>query len=213
MEPMAMLNLMSGLANRLSLSMYPTTMATITKGSRSGFSGQGGNSVSTRLKNTTRRTSKGYWQRKRWCHPLCTCSSTSWQPGSSIAAPWSRSPDAKQRRKNRQVTNAESSHQVQVLQGISNEVLSCLPLWAGGHIDVLRRQEQNNGQGPRIHLGNGDGEDQDPGDDAGQGVDDGQEREPQQQPQVGGEPTLGKRRAPRDVSSEEPRREISCARC
>lgn len=97
------------------------------------------------------------------------------------------------------MTNVESSHQVHELQGINNEALSCLPLWAGGHKDVLRRQEQNDPQGPRIHLGNGDGKDQDPGEDAGQRVDDGQEREPQQQPQVGGETTLGKRRAARDI--------------
>lgn len=199
MEPMAMANLISGLANRLSLSMYPTTMATITKGRRSDFSGQGWNSVSTRLLNTTRRTSEGYWLQTRWCHPLCTCSSTSWRPGSSTAAHRSRGLDAEQRRKNRQVTNAESSHQVHVLQRIRDEVISCLPLWAAGHKDVLRRQEQNNAQGPRIHLGNGDGEDQDPWEDAGQGMDDGQEREPQQQPQVGGEPTLGNRRERKDI--------------
>lgn len=98
------------------------------------------------------------------------------------------------------MTNAEPSHRVHVLRGISGEALSCLPLLAGGHKDVLRGQEKNDAQGPRIHLGNGDGEDQDPGEDAGQGVDDGQERKPQQQPQVGGETTLGKKRAPRDMS-------------
>lgn len=97
------------------------------------------------------------------------------------------------------MTDVASTHQVQVLQRISNEALSCLPRCAGGHIDVLRGQEQNDGQGPRIHLGNGDGKDQDPGEDAGQGVDDGQQREAQQQPQVGGGTTLGKRRAPTDI--------------
>lgn len=101
------------------------------------------------------------------------------------------------------MTNAESSQQAHVLQGINHEALTCLPLRAAGHKDVLGRQEQNDAQGPRVHLGNGDGEDQDPGEDAGQRVDDGQEREPQQQPQEGGETTLGK--------EEKPQRYLVCS--
>lgn len=66
----------------------------------------------------------------------------------------------------------------------------CLPLWAGGDTDILRSQEKNNTQGSSVHFRNRDGEDQNPGEEAGQGVHDHQRRIPQQQPHVGGETML-----------------------
>lgn len=59
-----------------------------------------------------------------------------------------------------------------------------------GDWDVLRDQEKNDPDGPGMHLGNGDGEDQDPGDEAHQEVDDHQRRITQQQPHICGEAML-----------------------
>lgn len=65
-----------------------------------------------------------------------------------------------------------------------------LQVRAGGQQDVLRRQEQNDAHGLSAHLGDRDGEDQDPGDEADQRMDDSQGRKTQQQPDVGGETML-----------------------
>lgn len=43
-------------------------------------------------------------------------------------------------------------------------------------VDVLGGHEEDDGQGAGVHLGHGDGEDQDPGEVAGQAVDQPQER-------------------------------------
>lgn len=43
-------------------------------------------------------------------------------------------------------------------------------------VDVLGGHEEDDGQGAGVHLGHGDGEDQDPGEEAGQAVDQPQER-------------------------------------
>lgn len=69
--------------------------------------------------------------------------------------------------------------------------LPCLPP-AGGDRDILRSQQKNDAHGPRIHLGNRDGEDQDPGEEAGQEVDNHQRRISQQQPHISGETMLHK---------------------
>lgn len=69
--------------------------------------------------------------------------------------------------------------------------LPCLPQ-AVGDSDILRSQEKNDTHGPCIHLGNRDGEDQDPGEEAGQGVDNHQRRISQQQPHISGETMLHK---------------------
>lgn len=139
---------------------------------------------------------KGYWRQTHWSHPLYTCSSTSLQLGSSTAALWSHSLAAKVvlERQNKHMTEAESSLQPHVLWMLSDVSSSYHPLWTGGDKDILRRQEQNDAHGPCIHLGNRNGEDQHPGEEAGQGVNNRQGRKPQQQPQVGGEATLGNRK-------------------
>ena len=143
---------------------------------------------------------KGYWRRTRWSHQQYTCSSTSWQRGSSTAALWSHSPDAKDQVKIIETVWASNQHksplQVYVLWMINMKYLPCLSLWAGGDRDVLRRQEENDTQGPCVHLGNGNSEDQDPGEEAGQGVDDHQKGVSQQQPHVGGETMLHNKKYP-----------------
>lgn len=65
-----------------------------------------------------------------------------------------------------------------------------LPLWEIGNRDILRDQEKNNTHRPHMHLSNRDGEDQDPGEEAGQRVDDHQRRITQQQPHICGEAML-----------------------
>lgn len=147
-------------------------------------------------KTQTAVVGKGYWRQTHWSHPLCTCSSTSLQLGSSTATLWSHGFAAKVEveRQNKHMTEAESSLQPHVLWMLSDVSSSYLHLWAGGDKDILGRQEKNDAHGPCIHLGNGDSEDQDPGEEAGQGVDNHQGRKPQQQPQVGGEATLGNRK-------------------
>lgn len=65
-----------------------------------------------------------------------------------------------------------------------------LSVRAGGDVDILRRQEEDDAQSLSIHLGDWDGEHQDPRDEADQRVNDEQGRESQQQPHVGGETTL-----------------------
>lgn len=59
-----------------------------------------------------------------------------------------------------------------------------------GNGDILRDQEKNDAHGPDVHLGNGNGEDQNPGEEACQGVDDHQRRITQQQPHICGEAIL-----------------------
>lgn len=61
---------------------------------------------------------------------------------------------------------------------------------ARGDGDVLGRQEEDDAQSLSVHLGDRDGEDQDPRDDADQSVNHDQGRISQQQPHVGGETTL-----------------------
>ena len=103
-------------------------------------------------------------------------------------------------KENKETVWASNQHksplQVYVLWMINMKYLPCLSLWAGGDRDVLRRQEENDAQGPCVHLGNGNSEDQDPGEEAGQGVDDHQKGISQQQPHVGGETMLHNKKYP-----------------
>lgn len=207
MEPMAMVNLMSELANRFSLSMYPTTMATITKGRRSDFKGQRWNRVSAGLQDDHHeirlvKDTDGKHIDPIHCVlivvPVHSLVAAQQRPGLTA---WMLSGDDKKTKTGSWPMMNHHHTRFLFCRGTSNEALSCLPLRAGGHIDILRGQEKNDAQGPCIHLWNWDGEDQDPGEDAGQGVHQGQERKPQQQPQIGGETTLGNRGAPQDILS------------
>lgn len=57
-------------------------------------------------------------------------------------------------------------------------------------VDVLRGHQQHGGEGAAVHLGHGDGEDEQPGDGAGQAVDQRQGRVGQRQPHIGADTPL-----------------------
>lgn len=57
-------------------------------------------------------------------------------------------------------------------------------------LDFLWGHEEDGAQGAGVHLCHRDGEEQDPGEEAGQAVGEPQERVPQEQPYVGADKTL-----------------------
>lgn len=198
MELIAMANLTSELAYRFSVSTYPIISETITRGRRSEVGVKDDDMYSydahwCKQTHTSCLIVKGYWQQTHWSHQQCICSSTSLQHDSSTATLWSHSPDAMSQVKKQQKTFASNQswiNRVHVIWLLNTNGLSCLFLWAGGNRNNLRRQKKNDAQSPCVHLENRDGEDKDPGDEAGQDVNDSQRRISQQQPHVGGETML-----------------------
>lgn len=59
-----------------------------------------------------------------------------------------------------------------------------------GDVDLLWGHEQDGTHGPSVHFGDRDGENHEPGEQAGQRVDHAQQRVSQQQPHVRANPTL-----------------------